>query len=777
MAERELSDRDPSARIVALVRRTEGPEPTLTPAEAVLGLSASDVAYFLHGHFEADPAREVIATGIAASPGAASGELVLSADGAVAAAAAGRPVILARRETTPDDVVGMQCARGIVTARGGMASHAALVARGWGIPAVVGAAAIEITEGSIRVGERTIAAGSWLSLDGSTGEVFLGAGTVVNNDPPPELETLLAWADKLAAGSVVIRANADTTADARVARALGARGIGLCRTEHMFLEPQRLPLVRRFILADNATEERNALAALEDAQRHDFEAILTEMDGLPVTIRLLDAPLHEFLPDIDVLAAASERGELDEFERRQLAAARDLREMNPMMGTRGVRLAVTRPGLYPMQLSAICRAAVSRLAQGGDPRVEILIPMVMDPAEMVLARSWIAAAVAASGPLLREIRVGAMIETPRAALLAAEIAAVADFISFGTNDLTQLVAGLSRDDAEARLLPHYLAHGLLAANPFESFDGRGVGRLVRLACDEARSRRPEISIGVCGEHAGDPESITALVACGIDSLSCSPYRVPIARVAVAQALLRSGPGPERSGRAGSPASVADPLPPSLPELGIDARGDASDDASIRHLVLHALRIKGFSTLEVVAELTGVDPSDAAQQLDRLRDEELVRFIEARSLWQLTPRGRDHHQGLLPGIDEGALARLRNPYGPFLDINRRFKQLCAEWQVRDGVPNDHLDEVYDADVIDRLVALHEDAHHVIDAFTGAVARFGLYSPRLARACERTAAGDVKMFTGAMCGSYHDVWMELHEDLMLVLGIDRTQEESF
>ncbi|TML13611.1 MAG: pyruvate, phosphate dikinase [Actinobacteria bacterium] len=765
-------DSEPIARIVALVRQTQLPSPTLTPAEALLALDPNDVEYVLHARFAADADREVIAVGLPASPGAASGVLVLSADDAIVAAAAGQSVILVRRETTPDDVVGMQCANGIVTARGGMASHAALVARGWGIPAVVGAADVEVLDRAIRVGARTIPAGSWLSIDGGTGTVFVGAADVANHEPPAELHALLGWADELARHCVVVRASADTAADASYARSVGAQGIGLCRTEHMFLHTERLALLRRFILADDRAEEDAALAGLEDAQRNDFEAIFAAMDGLPVTVRLLDAPLHEFLPTPDALLTAEVRGELDDAGRRVLAAVRRLHEVNPMIGTRGIRLGVLRPALYPMQVRAICRAAAARITQGGSPRVDILIPMVMDPTEMVIARSWVADAMAATATAVAlgdVVRVGAMIETPRAALLAADIAAVADFISFGTNDLTQLAFGLSRDDAEAQMLPQYLAHRLLSANPFVTLDERGVGRLVAMACDAARSARSNLAIGVCGEHAGDPASISFLVACGVDSVSCSPSRVMIARLAVAQALLRN-----------VGTSTAAPIAISLETNNNYSHESATaqlDGAAQRVLVLHALRIKGFSPLEGIAELVGLDHDVTARQLDTLLDEGLARFVPARSLWQLTPIGRDHHRNLLPGLDGDALTKLRSPYREFLHLNARFKQLCTEWQMRDEAPNDHLDADYDADCLRRLAALHEDARPIVDAFAAAVARLGLYAQRLSLACERAVAGEVKLFTGVMCGSYHDVWMELHEDLILLLGIDRSQEESF
>ncbi len=774
ISSRDAPTHGPAARIVGLVHGTRHPEPSWTPAEAVLRLDPADVAHFLHAHFTGVGDRDVVAVGLPVSPGAAMGEIVLSSEAAVTASQQGRSVILVRRETTPDDVVGMQCSRGILTTRGGVASHAALVARGWGVPAVVGAADVEITADGIRVGGRSIPTGSRLSIDGSTGEVFLGDAAVATAVAPPELEVLMGWADRFAAGAVTVRANADRASDARHARSLGAQGIGLCRTEHMFLDEDRLPLVRRLILTDDPDEERAVLGELEEAQRQDFEGILEAMDGLPVTIRLLDAPLHEFLPDIETLVVGEAAGSLDAFGLRELAAVRRLREANPMIGTRGVRLGVIRPGLYPMQVRAICRAVASRTGAGGHPRVEIMIPLVIDPSEMVLARTWVAAAIAVTGAAglgVDVVRVGAMIETPRAALLAAELALVADFFSFGTNDLTQLTMGLSRDDVEMQLLPRYIADGMLPANPFEVIDEPGVIRLVRQACADARATDANFAIGVCGEHAGDPGSIELLVGCGVDSVSCSPLRVPIARLAVAHALLRSGRVAPEAVPAPGPVTVSTPVADDR------VRDEELDELTMRARVLHSLRIKGFAPSEMLAEVADLDLAATSRHLDLLLADELVRFMPARSLWALTPMGTHHHRTLLPGVDDAGLAGLRAAYEPFLGLNLRLKELCTSWQLRDGVPNDHSDESYDAAIVGRLVDHHHEALGVIGAFVAAVARFGAYPRRLTRAAQRTSAGETTMFTGVMCGSYHDVWMELHEDLIVVLGIDRVAEGSF
>ncbi|HAP76650.1 MAG TPA: pyruvate, phosphate dikinase [Acidimicrobiaceae bacterium] len=511
-------------------------------AEAVLAVPADELGTFLHADFANGDGRTLLTTALGASPGAASGIIVLSADDALDAADEGKAVILVRNETVPDDVLGMQCSKGILTTRGGLTSHAAVVARGWGIPAVVGAGEIVIDDAGLHIGDLLVPPGTEISIDGRTGEVFLGGADTSVVEAPAELQALLDWADRIRAGATVpvaVRANADNAADAAHSRRMGAEGIGLCRTEHMFLADDRLPLVRRFILTDDPTEERAALADLEAAQEADFEGILREMDPMPVTVRLLDPPLHEFLPSLERLVVAEALGELDDDGRHELAAVRRLHEVNPMIGTRGVRLGVVKPGVYQMQMRALLRAMAAVTKQGCTPDVEVMIPLVVDPREMALARTWVADACATVG-YTGAIKVGAMLETPRAALVAGELAEVSDFFSFGTNDLTQLMFAFSRDDVGSRLIPEYLRADLLDADPFDSLDQVGVGRIIRQACSSARDARANIKIGVCGEQAGHPESAKFLVACGVDYVSCSPYRVPIARLAVAQALLENG---------------------------------------------------------------------------------------------------------------------------------------------------------------------------------------------------------------------------------------------
>ncbi len=360
-------------------------------------------------------------------------------------------------------------------------------------------------------------------------------------DVDPKLDIVLGWADEVRGDRLAIRANADTGDDARKAREFGATGIGLCRTEHMFLGEDRLPVVRAMILADTAEEEAKALESLRGVQRADFTEVLEAMDGLPVTVRLLDPPLHEFLPDVEELVVKEATSGLSDEERELLEAARDWQEANPMLGTRGVRLGVVKPGLYAMQVRALVEAAADRVAAGGTPVVEVMIPLTVSREELALARSWVESAIADSDASTRgmEISIGTMVETPRAALRAGDLAEVADFFSFGTNDLTQMVFGFSRDDVEGRIMGPYVEQGLLARNPFETLDQAGVGELVHLAVERGREARPDIKLGICGEHGGDPESVAFFLDAGLDYVSCSPFRVPIARLAAAHAVLGS----------------------------------------------------------------------------------------------------------------------------------------------------------------------------------------------------------------------------------------------
>ena len=517
----------------------------ITRDEALSRITEHHVEQVLHPQFKTNDVQ-VIATGLAASPGAAVGEVRFTADAAAEAAADGTEVILVRTETSPEDVHGMHASQGILTARGGLVSHAAVVARGWGIPAVVGAEAMKISGTSFTANGVTVNEGDVISLDGTTGQVVLGAVELSVSEAPPELETILGWADSVRHGKnrrrarMGVRANADTGVDAARARELGAEGIGLCRTEHMFLGDERLPIVREMILADTPDGEAAALEKLLAAQRADFAEILEAMDGLPVTVRLLDPPLHEFLPSIEHLLVREATSSLTGDETELLAAARSWHEVNPMLGTRGVRLGVIKPGLYAMQVRALVEAALERAKAGGKPVVEIMIPLTVARAEMAEARGWVTEAVAEAlkGSRRRlDITIGTMIETPRAAVRADEIAEVADFFSFGTNDLTQMAFGFSRDDVEARVMPVYLEKGLLRGNPFDSIDVDGVGDLVATAVERGRRTERNLKMGVCGEHGGDPASIAFFQRVGLDYVSCSPFRVPVARLAAAQAIV------------------------------------------------------------------------------------------------------------------------------------------------------------------------------------------------------------------------------------------------
>jgi len=502
----------------------------------------------LHPQLDAK-GREPLTRGLSASPGAAVGRVYFTADDAVRMHRDGQTVILVRSETSPEDVHGMQVSAGILTARGGLVSHAAVVARGWGIPAVVGAEQVNITsEGTFTVGETVVREGDTITVDGTTGAVFLGEIALVEASTPPELEQVLAWSDDVRRDreGMQVWANADTGADAARARSFGAVGIGLCRTEHMFLG-DRLPVVRRMIIASTPDEEKAALQELLEVQRDDFEGIFEAMDGLPVVVRLLDPPLHEFLPRLDEMLAreaeAEVEGELDAPTRALFAAARSWHEENPMLGTRGVRLGIVKNGLYAMQTRAVMQAAAKRQRAGGHPVIKIMVPLVVSAPEFSLVRGWIDEEISAIQSMLDaplDVAVGTMIETPRAALRGAEIAAVADFFSFGTNDLTQMTFGFSRDDVEGRLMARYLAQGLLPRNPFESIDQLGVGELVRMCVERGRSVNADLSIGVCGEHGGDPDSIGFFHRAGLDYVSCSPFRVPVARLAAAHAAIAAG---------------------------------------------------------------------------------------------------------------------------------------------------------------------------------------------------------------------------------------------
>ncbi len=527
-------------------------EGKISKKEALQQVDPAQLDQLLHPRFDPDAELNVIARGLPASPGAASGKIVFDADKAQEKAQDGEKVLLVRPETTPDDIHGIYAAEGVLTSRGGMTSHAAVVARGAGKPCVCGCEAVKIDlEGRLlMVGEESYPEGTLFSIDGATGEVILGQAPLIDPQPTPEFRELLDWADQTR--RLGVRANADTPRDARRALELGAEGIGLCRTEHMFMEKERLPLVRQMILASDTAERKEALDKLLPVQKEDFKGIFREMAGYPVTIRLLDPPLHEFLPDreellIEVDRLRREGGDRELLQQKEalLQKVRALAELNPMLGQRGCRLGLLYPEIYRMQVQAVISAALELLEEGFLPeqiKPEIMIPLVGHTAEMTRIADEVTAVTEAlmneSGRRLSYL-IGTMIELPRACLLAGELAETAEFFSFGTNDLTQTTFGFSRDDAEGKFLPFYLNEGILKVNPFMEIDRDGVGRLVNEAVTQGRRTRPGLKLGVCGEHGGDPASIEFFHETGLDYVSCSPFRVPIARLAAARAALQS----------------------------------------------------------------------------------------------------------------------------------------------------------------------------------------------------------------------------------------------
>jgi pyruvate, orthophosphate dikinase len=501
-------------------------EGLITREEAVARIDPQQLDQLLHPMLDPTAAWEVAAKGLNASPGAASGKIVLDADTAEQRARAGEQVILVRWETTPDDIHGLIHSAGILTAHGGMTSHAAVVARGMGKPCVAGCDALSIDADAhtITLGSQTMSEGDVLTIDGGTGAVIIGEVPLVAPQVNDDLETILGWGDEHR--RLRVRANADTPADAAKAREFGAEGIGLCRTEHMFMAEDRLPVVREMILATDEHGRRAALDKLLPMQQGDFEAIFEAMAGLPVTIRLLDPPLHEFLPPLEQAT--------DERMRRRI---KQLQEANPMLGTRGCRVGLQWPEIYETQVRAIVRAARAvEERTGAAPLVEIMHPLVAFEEELRRLRELTVLAAEAEAPDV-EYLCGTMIELPRACIRADEIARQADFFSFGTNDLTQTALGFSRDDAEGKFLTYYLEDGVLEKNPFETLDVSGVGDLMRIAVERGRSTKSQLKLGICGEHGGEPKSVAFCHELGLDYVSCSPFRVPVARLAAAQAAL------------------------------------------------------------------------------------------------------------------------------------------------------------------------------------------------------------------------------------------------
>ncbi|RAK52298.1 pyruvate, phosphate dikinase [Phenylobacterium deserti] len=514
-------------------------EGLITREEAVMRVEPASLDQLLHPTIDPSSPRDVVAVGLPASPGAATGKVVFTAEEAERLGGAGEAVILVREETSPEDIRGMDAARGVVTARGGMTSHAAVVARGMGRPCVSGAGEVHIDGRAQEFHSRgkTIRAGDVITIDGSTGEVLLGTVKMVEPELSGDFATLMGWADGVR--RLKVRANAETGQDAKMARQFGAEGIGLCRTEHMFFDPDRIAAVREMILADDVAGRRAALAKILPMQRQDFVDLFTIMEGLPVTIRLLDPPLHEFLPHTEEdVAAVSQATGLDAA--KLLRRAQELHEVNPMLGHRGCRLGVSYPEIYEMQVRAIIEAACEVAASGRPaPIPEIMHPLVATREEMKFLRELTdrtAREVIAEKGREIEFKVGTMIELPRAAIRAGDLAEQAEFFSFGTNDLTQTTFGISRDDA-GKFLGAYVDKGIFEKDPFVSLDQAGVGDLIRIAAERGRAQRPNVKLGICGEHGGDPASIQFCESIGLDYVSCSPYRVPIARLAAAQAAV------------------------------------------------------------------------------------------------------------------------------------------------------------------------------------------------------------------------------------------------
>ena len=527
-------------------------ESILTPAEALMKVEPAHIEQLMHRQIDPSAKLNVIAKGLPASPGAASGAVVFDANTAAKKAAEGIKTLLVRMETTPEDIHGMVAAQGILTSRGGMTSHAAVVARGMGKPCVCGCDALRIDyeNQTATVAGHVIKAGDMLSLDGTTGRVILGSVPVVDAVFSKEYDQVLKWADSLS--RMKVRANADTPEDAERARAFGAQGIGLTRTEHMFMGADRLPHVQRMILAETPEERVEPLSHIQKMQEDDFYGILKAMHGLPVTIRLLDPPLHEFLPNYETVLVESVElrvtgkdpvrlAELDML----LSKIRELHEFNPMLGHRGCRLGITHPDVYDMQVRAIFHASVKLTKEGFTVLPEIEIPLTIDFKEMDFFKTRIdamAKEIMIQEKVHFEYTVGSMIEMPRAALLAGELAEISDFFSFGTNDLTQTTFGFSRDDAEGKFMNAYLDGKILKDDPFIILDRRGVGQLMRMTVEAGRTAKPNLLIGICGEHGGEPNSVEFCHQIGLDFVSCSPFRVPVARLAAAQANITAAEG-------------------------------------------------------------------------------------------------------------------------------------------------------------------------------------------------------------------------------------------
>ncbi|MFQ6134519.1 MAG: pyruvate, phosphate dikinase, partial [Nitrososphaerales archaeon] len=524
-------------------------ERLITKKEALMKVTPDTLEQMLHRRIDPSVQVESKAKGLGASPGAASGMAIFDADTAEEKGRAGEKVILVREETKPEDVHGFFASQGILTSRGGKTSHAAVVARGIGKPCVAGAAQIKIDMANrqFTVGSDVVKEGDYITIDGTTGEVFLGEVPTVEPEPTPEMSDILKWADEVR--RLGVRANADTPENARVARSLGAEGIGLCRTERMFNAVDRLPIMVSMILADSEDERRSFLDKLTPVQKQDFKEILTAMEGYPVTIRLLDAPLHEFLPNIEGLheeiRKLKDSGAPDSeirLKEKVLSKARALAEVNPMLGHRGVRVGITHPEIYESQIRAICEAAAELVKEGVKARPQIMIPQLalkQELANILDLVKKVQGEVEEEKSVKLDIKFGTMIEVVRACVTADEIAEIAEFFSFGTNDLTQATFSFSREDAENKFLPLYEEKGIINQNPFQTIDKNGVAELMEIGVTKGRSTRKDLEIGICGEHGGDPASIETCHNIGLTYVSCSPYRIPIARLAAAQSNLKT----------------------------------------------------------------------------------------------------------------------------------------------------------------------------------------------------------------------------------------------
>lgn len=536
----------PAAIRVAVELCREG---VISKEEAISRIEPGQLDQLLHRRMDENAELEVLAKGLPASPGAASGKIIFDADDAASLGNAGEKVILVRMETTPDDIHGIIAAQGILTSRGGMTSHAAVVARHMGKPCVCGCEALRIdySNKTVTISGVTYREGDLFSIDGSTGRVIKGEVPMIDPELSPEFKELLTWADEVR--SLGVLANADNPRDALKAREFGAQGIGLCRTEHMFMDPARIPIVQDMILAQSPMEREEALAKLLPMQEEDFYGILKAMNGLPVTIRLLDPPLHEFLPNaeelmVEITKLKMQGGNEEEIREKEefLRIVRSLSELNPMLGHRGCRLGITFPEIYAMQARAIFLAAAKLVKEGYEVYPEVMIPLVIHVKELAELRKItedIAQEIMEEEGVTIPYKVGTMIEVPRAALTADEVASAADFFSFGTNDLTQTTLGFSRDDAEGKFLPIYQDKNILEHNPFAVLDRKGVGKLMKIAVELGRSTNPDLKLGICGEHGGEPSSIEFCHQIGLNYVSCSPFRVPIARLAAAQAQINN----------------------------------------------------------------------------------------------------------------------------------------------------------------------------------------------------------------------------------------------